>query len=156
MLWPKLEFRDGEDATAIKARFAKLRVQFPDKGPFWAATEAFKGLPYAIERGGAAATLWEQDAEICELRDRLAIQLEDDDVIDTPEKYQRAVLALYRDKYMCPKRKKVQLETLQEIRKANGWGDDGGGMRQPGGNALPTITFAAYPDDPSSSNKTAA
>lgn len=158
MLWPKLEFRDGEDATAIKTRFAKLRVQFPTKGPFWAASEAFKGLPYAIERGGAAATLWEQDAEVCEMRERIRTQIDDDNQLDTPEKVHRAIVAVVRDPTIGFQERNSLVKAYELILKSMGALDgDPATKKQPGaGNGLPTITIAAYPDDANTSDQAAA
>lgn len=145
---PILQFRDGEDPAVIRQRFAHLRARYPEKGAFWAATEAFKGKPNAIERGGAAALLWEHDAEVCELIDRLAREAYDDEIIDTPEKANKAYMALYLERYIDPKVIKERREILDSICKLNGWGTNSGNAgKQPPGTTIPQIIIEAYPDD---------
>jgi hypothetical protein len=144
---PTLEFRDGEDAGAIRHRFAQLRARYPENGPFWAATEAFKGKPNAIERGGAAAMLWEHDAEVCDIRSKLEQQAGEDDIIDSPEKANRAYMALYSMRYADPRVIKERRAVLDSICKLNGWTDTGNAGKTPPGTTLPQITIREYPQD---------
>lgn len=145
---PVMTFFTGEDPAAIRRQYAYLRARHGERGAFWAGSEAFAGKPYAIERGGLAAIEWERDPEILDLRDKLERDAEDDELIDTPEKANRALVALHRDKFMCPKTRKVRFEIIMGICKLNGWiVGNNAAAQKPAPAEPPQIIIEAYPDD---------